>query len=140
MTIVYVCQPPMQFFHWETSVMANTFQYPVQFSTLIKNLSKIIDNIKNKFMLLLSPLQPLIKDEQVSDTKHVLELDLDIFLYRYIIPTWRAHRQPMTRSTPWLNPNGEGSLKPLAQKNFRSMKSWKYSDGLNRWYPSISEC
>jgi len=140
MTIVYVCQPPMQLFHWDTSVLANTFQYPVQFSTLIKNLSKIIDIIKNKFMLLLSPLQPLIKDEQVSDTKHVLELDLDIFPYRYIIQAWRAHRQPMIRSMPWLNPIGEGSLKPLAQKNFRSMKSWKYSDGLNRWYPSISEC
>jgi len=50
MAIVYVCQPSMQLFHWVTTVLANTFQYPVQFLTLIKNLSKIIDNIKSKFM------------------------------------------------------------------------------------------
>jgi hypothetical protein len=54
MTIVYVCQSPMQLFHWDTSVLANTLQYPVQFLTLIKNLSKTIDNIKSKFMLLRS--------------------------------------------------------------------------------------
>jgi hypothetical protein len=51
MIIVYVCQPPMQLFHWDTFVLANAFQYPVRFLTLIKNLSKIIDNIKNKFII-----------------------------------------------------------------------------------------
>ena len=51
MTIVYVCQAPMQLFYWDISVLANTFQYSVQFFTLIKNLSKIIDNIKNKFII-----------------------------------------------------------------------------------------
>ena len=51
MTIVYVCQPPMQLFHWDTFVLANTFLDPVQFSTLVKNPSKIIDNIKNKFII-----------------------------------------------------------------------------------------
>jgi hypothetical protein len=50
MTIVYACQPPMQLFHWDSSVLANTFQYPGQFLTLNKNLSKILDNIKSKFM------------------------------------------------------------------------------------------
>jgi len=36
MAIVYVFQPPMQLFHLDTSVLANTYLYPVQFSTLVK--------------------------------------------------------------------------------------------------------
>jgi hypothetical protein len=30
MESVYICQPPLQLFHWDTFVLANTFLDPVQ--------------------------------------------------------------------------------------------------------------
>jgi hypothetical protein len=32
MESVYICQPPLQLFHWDTFVLANTFLDPVQFA------------------------------------------------------------------------------------------------------------